>query len=141
MDEQLAERGERRPAQQLELVEDERRALGGAGERVGEPQRDVLDVRVEVVERDVGPAQRVADVRPQAARVRVAGPEREPGGAVVGGPAAEQDGLAPAGRRAHEGERAAPVGVERRDEARARDRRGRQRGDGRPDGQGAGHVP
>ena len=37
MDEQLAERGERRPAQQLELVEDERRALGGAGQRVGEP--------------------------------------------------------------------------------------------------------
>ena len=42
VDEQLAQRGERRAAQEVEVVEHEHRALGRAGERVGEPQRDVV---------------------------------------------------------------------------------------------------
>ena len=64
MDEQLAERGERRAAQQVEVVEHEHRALRRTGQRVGEPQRDV------VVERDVLAAQRLAARRPTAAASR-----------------------------------------------------------------------
>ncbi len=134
VDEQLAQRGERRAAQQVEVVEHEHRALRRTGQRVGEPQRDV------VVERDVLMAQRLAHVRPQPSRLGVARAEGQPGRVVVRRPAAEQHGLAPTGRRLHEGDRAGAPRVERSIEPRARDRGRGDRGDGRADGVNTAHC-
>ena len=137
--EQLPERCERRAAQEVEVIEHQRGALGRRRERVGEPQRDVVEPRVHVVERDVGALQRLADVRPQPARVAVARAQREPGRVMLRGPPAQQHGLAPAGGRADERERALSARVELPQEAGTLDGGAGKRGDSRPDSDGAAH--
>ena len=95
---QLAERGQRRPAQQVEVVEDEHGALGRARQRVGEPERHVVLERVDV-ESSIGASARpsASTRRPTAVGVAVARPERQPRRTAVRCPAAQQHGLAPAG--------------------------------------------
>ena len=141
---ELAERGEAGAAQQVEVVEHEHGALAGAGQRVGEPQREVVVQRrtgVEPVDRHLGAPQRREHVGPQPARVAVARAEREPGGAALRGPAAQEHGLAPAGRCADERERAARGAA-----SSAARRRGRsivaagRGGMARADGEGAAHA-
>ena len=101
MDEQLAERGERRAAQQVEVVEHEHRALRRAGQRVGEPQRDV------VVERDVLAGRSASHTSAHSRRESEwQAPSVSHAAPLLRRPAAQQHGLAPAGRRLHQGERA-----------------------------------
>ena len=121
-----AERGEAGAAEQVEVVEHERRALPGASasasaRRSGKSSSSAPD-GARGRRRDVAAPERRQDIGPQPRGVAVPGAEREPRRAARRRPAAEQHGLAPAGGRADERERASRGRVERRAEARALDR-------------------